>query len=90
MTEADELTGLGHAELPDVPFNLTAVEGRELDYVQQAIRGGHPSSGGEFAAARGSAARRAHRRRRGADDHVVHRRPRAVRDAARPRSPATR
>ena len=36
-------------ELPDVPFNLPSVEGRELDYVQQAIRGGHPASGGEFA-----------------------------------------
>ncbi|MDT0184314.1 dTDP-4-amino-4,6-dideoxygalactose transaminase [Microbacterium sp. ARD31] len=33
----------------DVLFNLPAVEGRELDYVQEAIRGGHPASGGEFA-----------------------------------------
>lgn len=34
---------------PDVPFNVAAVEGRELEYVQQAIQGGHPASGGEFA-----------------------------------------
>ena len=33
---------------PDVPFNVAAVEGSELDYVQQAIQGGHPASGGEF------------------------------------------
>lgn len=33
----------------DVLFNLPAVEGRELDYVQEAIRSGHPASGGEFA-----------------------------------------
>ena len=36
-------------ELPDIPFNVATVEGRELEYVQQAIRGGHPASGGEFA-----------------------------------------
>jgi len=36
-------------ELPDVPFNVAAVEGSELDYVGQAIHGGHPASGGEFA-----------------------------------------
>jgi dTDP-4-amino-4,6-dideoxygalactose transaminase len=35
-------------ELPDVPFNLPSVEGRELDYVQDAVRGGHLASGGEF------------------------------------------
>ena len=35
-------------ELPDVPFNLPSVEGRELDYVQEAVRGGHLASGGEF------------------------------------------
>ena len=49
MTEADELADLGHVELPDVEFNETAIEGHELEYVQSAIRGGHPSSGGEFA-----------------------------------------
>lgn len=36
-------------ELPDIPFNLPAVEGRELEHVQAAVRGGHLSSGGEFA-----------------------------------------
>jgi dTDP-4-amino-4,6-dideoxygalactose transaminase len=36
-------------ELPDIPFNKAMVEGRELEYVQQAIQGGHPASGGEFA-----------------------------------------
>ncbi len=36
-------------DLPDISFNLASVEGHELDYVQQAIEGGHPASGGEFA-----------------------------------------
>jgi dTDP-4-amino-4,6-dideoxygalactose transaminase len=36
------------SERPDIPFNQTAIEGRELDYVQEAIRGGHPSSDGPF------------------------------------------
>jgi dTDP-4-amino-4,6-dideoxygalactose transaminase len=36
-------------ELPDIPFNLPAVEGRELEHVQEAVRAGHLSSGGEFA-----------------------------------------
>jgi dTDP-4-amino-4,6-dideoxygalactose transaminase len=35
--------------LPDIPFNLPAVEGRELEHVQEAVRSGHLSSGGEFA-----------------------------------------
>jgi dTDP-4-amino-4,6-dideoxygalactose transaminase len=47
--EVSEPTEAFDLELPDVPFNQPAVEGRELDYVQQAIQGGHPSSGGEFA-----------------------------------------
>jgi dTDP-4-amino-4,6-dideoxygalactose transaminase len=38
------------ADRPDIPFNVPSVEGRELEYVEQSIRGGHPSSGGEFAA----------------------------------------
>jgi dTDP-4-amino-4,6-dideoxygalactose transaminase len=33
-----------------VPFNVAAVVGRELDYVRQAITGGHPASGGQFSA----------------------------------------
>ncbi|WP_374455358.1 dTDP-4-amino-4,6-dideoxygalactose transaminase [Nocardioides sp.] len=36
-------------EAPEIAFNRPAVEGRELDYVQQAVNGGHLSSGGEFA-----------------------------------------
>jgi dTDP-4-amino-4,6-dideoxygalactose transaminase len=36
-------------ELPDIPFNLPVVEGRELEHVQAAVRNGHLSSGGEFA-----------------------------------------
>ena len=36
-------------ELPDVPFNLPAVEGRELEHVQTAVSSGHLSSGGDFA-----------------------------------------
>ena len=35
-------------ELPEIPFNVAAVAGRELEYIQQAIEGGHPASGGEF------------------------------------------
>jgi dTDP-4-amino-4,6-dideoxygalactose transaminase len=35
---------------PEVPFNRAAVEGRELDYVAEAIRSGHPASGGAFSA----------------------------------------
>ena len=46
VTEAE---GRGQpVELPDIPFNVAAVEGRELEYIQQAIQGGHPASGGEF------------------------------------------
>jgi dTDP-4-amino-4,6-dideoxygalactose transaminase len=37
-------------ELPRIPFNRTAIEGHELDYVQQSITGGHPGNGGEFSA----------------------------------------
>lgn len=45
------MTGEGtHPDLPRIPFNRTAVEGRELDYVQQSITGGHPASGGQFSA----------------------------------------
>ena len=40
----------GHPDLPLIPFNEAAVMGRELEYVQQAIRDGHPSSGGAFSA----------------------------------------
>jgi dTDP-4-amino-4,6-dideoxygalactose transaminase len=36
-------------ELPDIPFNLPSVEGRELDHVHEVVRGGHLSSGGRFA-----------------------------------------
>lgn len=49
MTHARELDDLPQAELPDVSFNQTAIEGRELEYVQDAIRSGHPASGGAFA-----------------------------------------
>lgn len=46
------MTGEGaqHPDLPRIPFNRTAIEGRELEYVQQSITGGHPGSGGEFSA----------------------------------------
>jgi dTDP-4-amino-4,6-dideoxygalactose transaminase len=49
VVEATELLDLGQPALPDIPFNQTGVEGRELEYVQEAIRSGHPSSGGMFA-----------------------------------------
>ncbi len=46
VTEAE---GRGRpVELPEIPFNVAAVAGRELEYIQQAIQGGHPASGGEF------------------------------------------
>lgn len=38
----------GHAERPEVRFNHASIEGRELDYVQEAIQGGHTASGGPF------------------------------------------
>ncbi|MDX6323650.1 MAG: dTDP-4-amino-4,6-dideoxygalactose transaminase [Nocardioidaceae bacterium] len=46
------MTGEGphDPDLSRIPFNRTAIEGRELDYVQQSITGGHPGSGGEFSA----------------------------------------
>lgn len=46
---ADVRDDLAEADLPDISFNETAIEGRELEYVQDAIRSGHPSSGGAFA-----------------------------------------
>ena len=49
MSKASGLSDVGDAGLPDIPFNQTSIEGQELEYVQDAIRGGHPSSGGEFA-----------------------------------------
>jgi dTDP-4-amino-4,6-dideoxygalactose transaminase len=36
------------SDLPDIPFNRASTVGRELDYVQQSIAGGHPASGGAF------------------------------------------
>jgi dTDP-4-amino-4,6-dideoxygalactose transaminase len=42
------------SDLPQVPFNVAAVVGRELDYIQQAIVGGHTSSGGAFSARAGA------------------------------------
>jgi dTDP-4-amino-4,6-dideoxygalactose transaminase len=37
-------------EPPAIPFNRAAVEGQELEYVQRAILGGSPASGGAFSA----------------------------------------
>ena len=48
MVEASEKADRGPADPPNIPFNRTTVEGQELEYVQQAIRSGHPSSGGAF------------------------------------------
>ncbi|WP_203230167.1 dTDP-4-amino-4,6-dideoxygalactose transaminase [Segeticoccus rhizosphaerae] len=36
-----------------IPFNRTAVVGRELDYIQESIERGHTSSGGTFSARAG-------------------------------------
>ena len=49
VAQAQELEDGPAAELPDIPFNVASVEGRELDYVQEVVRGGHLSSGGAFA-----------------------------------------
>ena len=49
MTDVRDQVDLSSADLPDISFNETAVEGRELKYVQEAINGGHPASGGAFA-----------------------------------------
>ena len=46
---AQELEDGPAAELPGIPLNVPSVEGRELDYVQEVVRGGHLSSGGAFA-----------------------------------------
>jgi dTDP-4-amino-4,6-dideoxygalactose transaminase len=48
---------MASTEQPDparIAFNETAIEGRELEYVQASIRGGHPSSGGEFSSRAGA------------------------------------
>jgi dTDP-4-amino-4,6-dideoxygalactose transaminase len=50
VSEATELTDPAADELPEIPFNRPAIEGRELEYVQEAIRDGHTSAGGAFAA----------------------------------------
>jgi dTDP-4-amino-4,6-dideoxygalactose transaminase len=49
VTDLRESDPLPAADLPDVAFNETSIEGRELEYVEQAIRGGHPAAGGDFA-----------------------------------------
>ena len=36
MTDVSELLDLAEADLPDIPFNEAAIEGRELEYVQEA------------------------------------------------------
>jgi dTDP-4-amino-4,6-dideoxygalactose transaminase len=36
-------------DLPAIPFNRPAVEGRELEYIQQALQSGHTAAGGPFA-----------------------------------------
>jgi dTDP-4-amino-4,6-dideoxygalactose transaminase len=38
------------ADLPPIPFNRAAVEGREFEYMRQAMESGHTASGGAFAA----------------------------------------
>lgn len=48
MSSEIDFDSLTPAELPDIPFNRAGVEGLELEYAQEAIRGGHPSSGGPF------------------------------------------
>ena len=50
MPDANESVDLDHTDLPDIPFNLASLEGRELEYIQEAVRSGHASSGGTFTA----------------------------------------
>ncbi len=38
-----------HAEQQPIPFNKSAIEGNELEYIKTAMENGHTSSGGEFA-----------------------------------------
>ena len=49
VAQAQEIEDGPATGLPDIPFNVPSVEGRELDYVQEVVRGGHLSSGGVFA-----------------------------------------
>jgi dTDP-4-amino-4,6-dideoxygalactose transaminase len=49
VSQTGELPDHPDTQLPEIPFNRAAIEGSELDYVQEAIRGGHTSSGGAFA-----------------------------------------
>ncbi|MGH3306352.1 MAG: aminotransferase class I/II-fold pyridoxal phosphate-dependent enzyme, partial [Nocardioides sp.] len=37
------------SDQPTIPFNRTAPEGRELDYLRESVEGGHTSAGGPFA-----------------------------------------
>ena len=46
--DASEVRDLFQGELPDIPFNHASLEGRELEYIQESVRSGHASSGGEF------------------------------------------
>lgn len=48
MTPEGDLDRTLPAELPNIPFNSPALEGAELDYVQQAIQRGRSSAGGDF------------------------------------------
>ena len=66
-------------DLPDIPFNRAGVEGRELDYVQDAVRGGHTSPrAGTFSRRAAELLAGGDRRRGGAADHLVHGGARAV------------
>ncbi len=38
-----------HSEQQPIPFNRSAIEGNELEYIRTAMENGHTSSGGEFA-----------------------------------------
>ncbi len=38
-----------HEEQQPIPFNRSAIEGNELEYIKTAMENGHTSSGGEFA-----------------------------------------
>ncbi|MFY9916744.1 MAG: dTDP-4-amino-4,6-dideoxygalactose transaminase [Nocardioidaceae bacterium] len=38
-----------HEDQPPIPFNRSAIEGNELEYIKTAMENGHTSSGGEFA-----------------------------------------
>ena len=65
MTDVNEAVDLAQADLPDIPFNHASLEGREVEYIQEAVRSGHASIRRSLhGAGTAAAARRARRARK--------------------------